>query len=1384
MPFIDIAPKPQNLGNLEIETPLPDPTMSETFGAAFRTQNIVGSWLSQQGYDDPNAEEEGFNAIDYVKDDARYAPYIDEFAGITNKKTADTLKLQIAQEEADRRTLASAGWSGVVAQMAAGVVDLPTLLPFGGAIAGATRGGIIAGGAIGAGLDAAVSEAGLQATQATRTVDESLLNIGGSVLLGGALGALVGRYLNTTSQVAISRKLENQVNEFQAVDDAFRSAGQMSIGAAERERGPLVLKDENLISKLPLVSRQDPLIRLQLGELDAGRETVRRLAETPLEYADNAKGVATERGGSVETRIKMWNAPLAKTMRDIDTHYAKYYHSTPEPTAWQRRLSPVLSEFDRMRGGKKLTFKQFKEEVGRAAYMGGEHEIPEVANAAKAYREIDEKLKNAAIEAKLFPEDVSVEGDISHRFRMYNREKIIADRGTFKQRLVDYFKSGQEAAGFRAEENTLAQKIVDLDKVREKYDQSFSRLSSMEERLNARLNVRQRKMSDVEKARQLRDDVMKERAPADLVKVLRGADQNKAMIDTIKDYRKAVSESTKKKTRFADKYPVLFRIKERGGVQRGSPLHQELAMMGVTPKEFPGLIKDQGGIGQLDNFVQNEYEEFANLRTAEDGLYVDRNALYEAVREELSGRPIKTADELAVEEIADNLEGVVREWMDTVGIDANASVKDIRDFIGRVSAAEKDTYSLDTKISRLESEIEDFDKATDSLRNEQAISSQEAATIAEELNKLEEVLADVGPQANSSPRIGVMVDYARTKRDLFKAKLEQRNISKRVDALKKMEDDGRLNDDMLAELRAKEIDLDRVNTKIAKSIEKADKLEKMAPTKQQIAKTDEFANLMPGEIESLADETINQILGHAEGRVPYDIVSGPRGALKERLLKIETAKIHEFVENDIEQVLNSQVRTMSADIELSKKFGSVDLKEEIRKINDEADAKISKAETPEQRQAIEKSRTGAIRDIEGIRDRIRGQYALPNDPSSIVVRAGRVARNLNYVRLLGGMTVSAIPDMGSIVFQHGLVSTFRDGFIPLVKSFKAFRAAAEEVKAAGTALDMVLDTRTMAMADVFDNFGRNSKFERAISAGSTKFGLVSLMAPWNATLKQVSGLVVMTRILKASERVVGGTATADDIRKLAASGIDDDMAKRIHGQFAKHGEVQDGVLLARGERWDANESDALEAFRAAVVRDVDKTIVTPGQDKPLWMSTELGKTVGQFKSFGISAMQRIALSGLQQRDANTLNGAVLMLGLGAMAYATKETIAGRPLAEEPAQWAVEAFDKSGLAGWLMEVNNIAEKATRGRVGFSAFTGKQVSRYASRNVIGAFLGPTADAVSDIFQISGSVFAGDTTQSDLHKLRQLLPLQNLFYIRGLLNQVERSTGQALGLPETRQ
>lgn len=1032
MPFYEPAVRVQNLTNVAPADVPQDPTMGETVAAAFRSDNMVTSYITSRGMADPYEIEQGFNAIDYVKDDQDFAPYVERFSGVFNQKAADALKIQIQREVADRRTLDAAGIHGTIASLAAGVFDLPTLLPIGGGVLGATKSvaGTAAGAAIGAGIDATVSETGLQLTQQTRTGEESVFNIGGSVLLGGALGTLAGRYLSSTDLSGLSRKIEQQNKAYEEADMAvFGGGSAQSAGAAAVAKGPTQLKDEALINKLWGIRSQDPLIRSQLSDFDEARSTARQLAETPLEYKANAQGVATEIGGSVETRMKMWQAPLADTLQQIDTAYAKYFHNVPDPTGWQRRLAPMRSEMQRVTGGDKMTFKQFKEEVGRAAFSGDAHAIPEIAEAAKIYRQIDDAMKRAAIEARLLPDDIATAGDVSHLFRMYNKDKIAAYRSDFGRILNDYFVSKRDVA--------------------------------------ARIN-------DAE----------------------------------------------------------------------------------VTAKQ-------------------------ANAK-------------------------------------------------------ADAAVK----------------------------------------------------------------------------------------------------------------------------------------------------------------KAEEFSRLSDDEINDIVDQTIDTILGNADGRIPYDsIVSGPRGPLKERLLRIESKKIQEFLNTDIEEVLHAQVRTMSADIELTNKFGSPDMAEQIRKINDEANRKISavdamldregKAATPEakakERARLEKARKGAVRDIEGMRDRIRGQYALPSNPDGIVLRAGRVARNLNYLRLLGGMTLSAFPDMAGIVFKHGLTSTFRDGFVPLVSNLKSVRMAGKEVKAAGTALDMILDSRAMSLAEIGDDFGRGSKFERAVKSAGTRFGVVSLMAPWNAAMKQFSGMIVMTNMLHASEAISKGAATAKQIRKLGAAGINTDLAERIQQQFQKYGEVQGGVLLAKAGDWD--DRLAREAFRTAVVRDVDRIIVTPGQDKPLWMSTELGKTIGQFKSFNVSAMQKITLSAIQQRDADTLAGIVTALSLGAMTYMAKQLTAERELSDNPMVWATNAFDWSGLSGWMMDVNNVAEKASRGRVGLSALTGEPMSRYQSRNVIGAFLGPTPDAVSDIFQVSGSIFAGDTTKADLHKIRGLMPFQNLFYVRSLLNKVEDATSDTIGLSETK-
>ena len=171
--------------------------------------------------------------------------------------------------------------------------------------------------------------------------------------------------------------------------------------------------------------------------------------------------------------------------------------------------------------------------------------------------------------------------------------------------------------------------------------------------------------------------------------------------------------------------------------------------------------------------------------------------------------------------------------------------------------------------------------------------------------------------------------------------------------------------------------------------------------------------------------------------------------------------------------------------------------------------------------------------------------------------------------------------------------------------------------------------------------------------------------------------------------------------------------------------------------------------------------------------------VGQFKSYSFASMNRVALAGLQQADAHTMQGLASMVFLGSMVYAWKTKLAGKKISDDPRVWITEGIDRSGVTGWFFDVNNIVEKVTRGRVGVNALVGgPPMSRYASRNITGALLGPTFGMAQDLFQVSGALSTAEIKPSDVHAMRRLLPLQNVPYLRGLFNQLENGVNSALG------
>ena len=182
------------------------------------------------------------------------------------------------------------------------------------------------------------------------------------------------------------------------------------------------------------------------------------------------------------------------------------------------------------------------------------------------------------------------------------------------------------------------------------------------------------------------------------------------------------------------------------------------------------------------------------------------------------------------------------------------------------------------------------------------------------------------------------------------------------------------------------------------------------------------------EAEDAADEIVNKIIGAPSGTVPAQLlpekIIGRAGFTKSRSLLIPDERIEDFWSLTSTTSWKA-ICAVGPEIELTAQFGSKDMGEQIRQVSEEYTQLIKDAKTPKERAKLEKQREADLRDIEAMRDRLIGTYGAPKDPRSFFVRAGRVARNVNFLRLLGGMTISAATDLMRPVMQHGLSKSLR-----------------------------------------------------------------------------------------------------------------------------------------------------------------------------------------------------------------------------------------------------------------------------------------------------------------------------------------------------------------------
>lgn len=1316
---------------------------SWNWGAAFRRNNEMAAMASSESLWTGNEPEPGFNPWEKVKgtsDEANFRP----LSEARNQKKFDAIKADIARENEDRKLLDSQPWwMGLVTEGSAGILSPTTLLPGGSFVKGA-KGGIAvvkAAGAVGAAnaIGAAVQEGALQGIEQTRTAGESATAIGASLFLGGLIGAGGQAALSKLEWQKAVQALEADLEAPRAgitpeavLEAANSNAPALrSVGAAANTATELA--DNTIAGTAAQIgaaatARMNPLLRALHSPSAAYREVATDLVENPLYLKKNFEGVASQ--PAVETLMKEYNGGLAKAIQATNDAYPEY-----------------------RKAGGQLGTDEFREAVGKAMRRGDTDADSVIAKVAQEYRaKVFEPLKQQAIDAGLLPKDVSVDTAQSYFTRMWNGRKISADEIGFKGMVVEHVSKQLEKefadsvdfhskrlARIEQEAKDLQlspeQRLLEASKVQQQLDQLESR-ADLSEKADQLSELRQQAVEARKSGNSTALATIKEQSAA-LTK--EGGDDLKAFLAERASLRArsrnidlGVAGLAERHDRvlmqLGDLEEANFRSMERL-VKKGQKLERDLDRLDADAFEakVDGLIQSYSQIARkAESSAARAQTTIENIKkAAEQGVERNRKAAAKAEAEALTGPP---------EEVAAK----------------RAAAKE---------AADKNRAKAEARDAAIQARLEK--------------EAERQTALAERMDRVAQRLE----VAKNFDHDGLMTEIKRA--------IDQATRETSARSLARGERAARLGERAAALNPSKAIERAQLLGKMRQELE--DKFVErwevgrgaidVNPTARQ-AKFNDVSR-------QIADEVFDTLTGRAGGGVrPEFITVKARGPMKERTFHIPDLfqasngrAVEDYLEHDVEAVARRYTRVMGADVELARKFGSVDMVEQITKIRD--DYRNLRADITDEKQltALAEREKADISDLEAVRDMLRGNN--PGSPAETnYARIVRSVNHFNYLRSMGEVAIASLTETVRPAMVHGLLP-YMETLGQTLTNLKGFKASVAEAQIAGTVTERVLGTRLATLSEIIDPYASRGPVESFLEY------MTNVASKWNGIRlltdmqKSIAAVMTQNRLLK------GASSYAELAPKekayLAYLGIDQSMAERIGKQFADHGETVDKIAVANQEKW--TDEVAARTYRAAISKDVDSIITTKGvADTPLFANTPTGRAMLQFKSFALASHQRVLLRGLQEDQSRFVSGLIAMTTIGMMATWLKAFSGNRPEQDisqkQPGWWISEGLDKSGIFAVPMELANMFEKATTFnpiKTPIKAFDekGSISQKNQNRTLAGSFLGPSFQMINDAGTLAGLptkiVNGEEVTKGDKNAIERLFPLNSYVGMRQFIRYV---------------
>lgn len=526
----------------------------------------------------------------------------------------------------------------------------------------------------------------------------------------------------------------------------------------------------------------------------------------------------------------------------------------------------------------------------------------------------------------------------------------------------------------------------------------------------------------------------------------------------------------------------------------------------------------------------------------------------------------------------------------------------------------------------------------------------------------------------------------------------------------------------------------------------------------------------------------------------------------EHLLNVEikdkdgnVVDVVDFIQTDPDRVLLTYLNAVVPDLELKKRFGSIDLIKQFKEISKDYNDKIDAAEGPTD--DITYERKAVLRDLLALRDRLRGVDRIVGDPRDPIRRGYNAIQRLNGTLYLGNVLLSSLADPGRAVMRYGL-QPFQKALSSALANPELWQQFKGWERSIGAAVDVLTtpNSRWLEFADLTHPYQGKNMVERGIGFLSDQFGLMTGLDIWTSQWKALTGLITSHWILDAALilqkeldegkitlaengaiDVTGGMSILGQkrIQNLAQMNLNARELVEIAREFKKYGDSENPDLwLPRTNEW---QNKAIrDKFESAIIQEMENTIVTPDiGDRPLIAGETgalgpLGPLMTQFWSFTFASMQKVIMSGLQQRDKAVLQGVLAMTFLGGVSYAAKQLARGETPTTDPDEFLLEAIDNAGLLGIFSNINGFIEQLSKGNFGLHPLVGEGImSRYQYREWPDILFGASASTLKNLTRVASVPFSWDMGEREINSAFNLIPYSRLWYWRWIFEHLRENS-----------